>query len=191
VPRSKGGETSEDNLALSCQGCNGHKYTATTAVDPVTETEVPLFDPRQDLWQEHFAWSADFTRVVGLSEVGRATVDRLKLNRPGLVNLRRVLVEACPASTLKRMSLPHQNYKQPEGGPLRPKRRRTRRAILEGLAERVEISPTHRLVMMRNGGGDALDAVVAAVGAARAWDETDHRAVARHPRYPLEGRLYV
>jgi hypothetical protein len=108
-----------------------------------------------------------------------------------LASARRVLVEACPASTLKRLGLPHQNYKQREGGPLLPKRRRTRRAILDGLAERVEISPTHRLVMMRNGGGDALDAVVAAVGAARAWDETDHRAVARHPRYPLEGRLYV
>ena len=39
----------------------------------------------------------------------------------------RVLVEACPASTLKRLGLPHQNYKQPAGGPLTPKRRRTRR----------------------------------------------------------------
>ena len=33
-----------------------------------------------------------------------------------LPRARRVLVEACPASTLKRLGLPHQNYKQPEGG---------------------------------------------------------------------------
>jgi hypothetical protein len=108
-----------------------------------------------------------------------------------LAGARRVLVEACPASTLKRMSLPHQNYKQPEGGPLTPVRRRTRRRILDGLAPHVCIGPGDRLRIMRNGGGDALDAVLAALGAARSWRETDHRAVARHRRYPREGRLYV
>ena len=104
---------------------------------------------------------------------------------------RRILVEACPASTLKRMGLPHQNYKQPEGGPLTLKRRRTRRAILGGLAELVLISDAHWRIMMRNGGGDALDAVIAALGAARAWDASDHRLISKHHRYPLEGRLYV
>ena len=108
-----------------------------------------------------------------------------------LPRARRVLVEACPASTLKRMKLPHQNYKQPEGGALTPKRRRTRRVILDGLARHVCILPTDRLRIMRNGGGDALDAVLAALGAARSWRETDHPAVARHRRYPREGRLYV
>jgi hypothetical protein len=108
-----------------------------------------------------------------------------------LASARRVLVEACPASTLKRMGLPHQNYKQPEGGPLTWKRRRTRRAILDGLAEHVSISDTHRLVMMRNGGGDALDAVIAALGGVRAWEASDHRYISRHHRYPLEGHLYV
>jgi hypothetical protein len=44
---------------------------------------------------------------------------------------------------------------------------------------------------MRNGGGDALDAVLAALGAARSWRETDHASVAKHRRYPREGRLYV
>ncbi|MCA1815644.1 MAG: DUF429 domain-containing protein, partial [Acidobacteria bacterium] len=108
-----------------------------------------------------------------------------------LTNARRVLVEACPASTLKRLRLPHQNYKQPEGGALTAKRRRTRRAILEGLSAHVSISERDRRRIMRNGGGDALDAVLAAVGAARAWRETDHGSVARHRRYPREGRLYV
>jgi hypothetical protein len=103
----------------------------------------------------------------------------------------RVLVEACPASTLKRLGLPHQNYKQPEGGRLAPKRLRTRRVILAGLARHVEISPAHRRVMMRNGGGDAMDAVIAALGGALAWRVADHRLIARHPRYPREGKLYV
>jgi hypothetical protein len=108
-----------------------------------------------------------------------------------LASAKRVLVEACPASTLKRMGLPHQNYKQPEGGPLISKRRRTRRVILAGLTEHVSISEAQRRVIMRNGGGDALDAVIAAIGAIRAWDLCDHRYISRHHRYPLEGHLYV
>jgi hypothetical protein len=108
-----------------------------------------------------------------------------------LAAARRVLVEACPASTLKRLGLPHQNYKQPQGGRLAAKRLRTRRVILAGMAGYVGISGAHRLVVMRNGGGDALDAIVAAVGAARAWHTANHGWIARHPRYPREGRLYV
>jgi hypothetical protein len=108
-----------------------------------------------------------------------------------LASATRVLVEACPASTLKRMGLPHQNYKQPEGGKLTPVRMRTRQAILRGLAAYVAIGTTHRRHIMRNGGGDALDAVIAAIGGAASWHSCDHRRVARHPRYPREGRLYV
>ena len=108
-----------------------------------------------------------------------------------LAAARRVLVEACPASTLKRLGLPHQNYKQPQGGRLEAKRLRTRRAILAGLAKHVGVSGAHRRVIMRNGGGDALDALIAAVGAAGAWQTADHGYIARHPRYPREGRLYV
>jgi hypothetical protein len=103
----------------------------------------------------------------------------------------RVVVEACPSSTLKRLALPHQNYKQPAGGPLLSKRRRTRHTILDALARLVRIDPRDRRVMMRNPGGDAIDAVLAAVGAAQAWHLADHRAVARHARYPREGMLYV
>ncbi len=35
-----------------------------------------------------------FTEIIGISPSGRATVNRLQLNREGLVNLRRVLVDA-------------------------------------------------------------------------------------------------
>ena len=107
-----------------------------------------------------------------------------------LPRARRVLIEACPSSTLKRLGLPYQNYKQPEGGPLTTRRRRTRRVILDAISDRVQVDPRHRRTMMRNGGGDAIDAVLAAVGAERAWREVDHAAIARHPRYPREGHLY-
>ncbi|CAA9415691.1 MAG: hypothetical protein AVDCRST_MAG64-2567 [uncultured Phycisphaerae bacterium] len=108
-----------------------------------------------------------------------------------LARARRVLVEACPSSTLKRLGLPHQNYKQPAGGPLSPKRLRTRRVLLDALCRLARIGDRHRRVMMRNPGGDAIDAVLAAVGGLQSWRLTDHRAVARHARYPREGFLYV
>src|SRR6516225_11486183 len=108
-----------------------------------------------------------------------------------LASARRVLVEACPTSTLKRLGLPHHTYKQPEGGPLTRKRLQTRRAILDGLARHVRLDERQRRLVMRNGGGDALDAVIAAIGAAQAWDAADHAQIARHPRYPKEGRLFV
>jgi hypothetical protein len=91
VPRQKNGRTTLANLALSCQGCNGHKHTKTEGVDPVTKRQASLFHPRQQFWEEHFAWTADFTKMLGLTATGRATVETLNLNRVGLVNLRRAL----------------------------------------------------------------------------------------------------
>jgi hypothetical protein len=91
VPREQGGTNDPANLALSCQGCNNHKSTRTEVLDPATGNVVPLYHPRQQSWRAHFGWSDDFTLVVGLTPTGRATVDALHLNRPGLVNLRRML----------------------------------------------------------------------------------------------------
>jgi hypothetical protein len=108
-----------------------------------------------------------------------------------LARARHVVMESCPSSTLKRLAIPHQNYKQPAGGPLAPIRLRTRRTILARLAPHVQIDDHHRWTIMRNGGGDALDAVIAAVGADFGWREADHAAIARHPRYPREGYLYA
>jgi hypothetical protein len=91
--RDAGGE-GLDNLALSCQGCNNHKYNKTSGIDPRTGERVPLYNPRRHRWTEHFAWSADYTLLVGLTPTGRATIETLQMNRPGLVNLRRVLFAA-------------------------------------------------------------------------------------------------
>jgi hypothetical protein len=94
LPRSKKGKTSLENLALSCQGCNNHKFTRTSAVDPLSGDDVPIFNPRVHVWSKHFRWSSDGTVVVGITSIGRATVEALRLNRTMLVNLRRLLVDA-------------------------------------------------------------------------------------------------
>src|SRR5438309_8587551 len=94
IPRSQGGTTSLDNLALACQGCNNHKYNKIKSGDPVTNQPVELFHPRTQQWQDHFTWDARFELVLGLTASGRATVEALQLNRPELLNLRRLLYAA-------------------------------------------------------------------------------------------------
>ncbi|MBM3994586.1 MAG: HNH endonuclease [Planctomycetes bacterium] len=92
--RARKGKRTATNLALSCQGCNNHKYDRVKAGDPVSQKFVPLFHPRRHRWDEHFAWSDDGSLILGLTPTGRATVEALQLNRAALVNLRRILVQA-------------------------------------------------------------------------------------------------
>jgi hypothetical protein len=79
-PQSLGGSDELDNLALACRRCNERRYNFTTGIDPETEAEVPLFNPRQQTWSEHFMWSADALRIIGKTLCGRATCNRLDLN---------------------------------------------------------------------------------------------------------------
>lgn len=93
-PRQAGGETVLENLAWSCFGCNSYKHTKTQATDPETKEKIALYNPRQQFWSKHFTWSNDFTQVIGKTACGRATVEALRLNRFGVVNLRRLLRSA-------------------------------------------------------------------------------------------------
>jgi 5-methylcytosine-specific restriction endonuclease McrA len=74
IPRSQGGTTSLNNLALACQGCNNHKYNKTKAGDPVTHQLVDLFHPRTQRWQAHFTSDERFELIIGLTATGRTTV---------------------------------------------------------------------------------------------------------------------
>jgi hypothetical protein len=94
LPIVKGGLDDFLNRAWSCLGCNLYKFTATHAFDFVSGDLVPLYNPRQNTWSDHFKWEDDYSLIVGISPIGRATVLRLRLNRLGLVNLRKILVVA-------------------------------------------------------------------------------------------------
>ncbi len=87
IPKSKGGETTENNLALSCQGCNNHKYNKISGIDTVTQEDIKLFHPRNQTWKEYFSWSDDVLEILGINATGRVTVEELKLNRQELKNL--------------------------------------------------------------------------------------------------------
>ena len=90
-PVSRNGKTISENLALSCQTCNNYKYTKIEALDPVTDNIVPLFHPRKMIWDGHFIWNEDATKMLGITPIGRATIVLLQTNRDGVINIRRVL----------------------------------------------------------------------------------------------------
>ena len=81
IPVAKGGGRMESNLWLSCPLCNRFKADRTSAPDVDSGTEVSLFNPRIQRWSEHFRWSEDGIRVIGLTPTGRATVALLHLAR--------------------------------------------------------------------------------------------------------------
>ncbi len=87
-PYLLGGTDSLDNLALACFHCNRRKTNRVTASDPESGGTVPLFNPRQNSWREHFVWSADKLRVIGLTATRRATIATLDFNRERIIHIR-------------------------------------------------------------------------------------------------------
>jgi hypothetical protein len=92
IPESLGGATQETNLWLACSLCNDHKSNRIAATDPESGEIVRLFDPRRQVWTEHFRWNEHGEEIVGLTATGRATVAALRFNRPSLVQARQLWV---------------------------------------------------------------------------------------------------
>ena len=92
VARQHKGRTVSANLALACGRCNRHKGPNIAGIDPRTRRLVPLFNPRTDRWADHFRWKS--ARLVGLTDVGRATIEILAINHPYRLAARRVLIES-------------------------------------------------------------------------------------------------
>jgi hypothetical protein len=51
-----------------------------------------LFNPRCQVGSEHFAWTPEGDRIIGLTPTGRTTVTTLNLNRLSLVKARQLWV---------------------------------------------------------------------------------------------------
>ena len=94
VPQSQGGPTEFGNLCFACRRCNEFKGDATVACDPLTDENSPLFNPRTQVWGEHFAWDVSGLYVAGLTAIGRATTVALKMNNEVIVDARRRWVSA-------------------------------------------------------------------------------------------------
>jgi hypothetical protein len=79
-----GGDVLE-NLCLSCWNCNNYKRSAKGAFDTLTGEMISLYHPRRHEWADHFQWIEGATKIIGLTPIGRVTIERLKMNRPMIV----------------------------------------------------------------------------------------------------------
>lgn len=79
-------DDSLDNLALACDRCNAFKGPNLSSIDPLTNKIVNLFNPRLDVWGEHFRF--DGLVIVGLTPKGRATAQLLQMNAIRRLELR-------------------------------------------------------------------------------------------------------
>jgi hypothetical protein len=85
------GQTIAENLAFSCLDCNLHKGSNIAGLDPLTAKLTRLFNPRSDRWNDHFAWSG--ATMIGLTDIGRTTIDVLEINQPIRVRARRIFID--------------------------------------------------------------------------------------------------
>jgi hypothetical protein len=89
IPRARGGSDDESNLWLACSLYNRYKGSQVTAIDPLTNATVTLFNPRSQIWRTHFCWSLEGVYILGLTPTDRATVEALRLNNELAVEVRR------------------------------------------------------------------------------------------------------
>ena len=84
------GKTRLNNLALACPRCNRCKGPNLSGLDAQTRRLTPLFHPRRDRWSDHFRWRGP--RLIGLTAIGRVTIQVLNMNHPDDLKLRRSLI---------------------------------------------------------------------------------------------------
>jgi hypothetical protein len=87
--RKHRGQTTAENLSFACAYCNAAKGPNVAGHDPSSDELVPLFNPRVDLWDEHFRWRNSV--LVGKNAVGRATIEVLRINAPERIEHRRLI----------------------------------------------------------------------------------------------------
>ncbi len=92
MPESLDGTSDFENLAYACFLCNRLKSNKLKVFDTLTEKWVSLFNPRKDIWGEHFVWNQDATTIIGTTIVGRCTVKELKLNREKLIEYQNCII---------------------------------------------------------------------------------------------------
>jgi hypothetical protein len=88
VSRKHGGASRLGNLAYACVLCNRYKGTDIAGIDRSGQL-VRLFDPRRDVWYEHF--KIDGATIQPLTPTGEATARLLRLNAAERVVERRLL----------------------------------------------------------------------------------------------------
>jgi hypothetical protein len=92
IPLFRQGTNEESNLALACRSCNLRKGTYISAIDSDSNEEIQFFNPRQNLWSEHFQIEMEVGMVMGITAIGKVTVENLKMNSVAQVAARKLWV---------------------------------------------------------------------------------------------------
>lgn len=84
------GLTIAENLALACKLCNTFKGSDIASVDPLTGEITALYNPRMDVWREHFR--LEDAVFMPLTAKARTTVRLLQINRSDRVAERQLWI---------------------------------------------------------------------------------------------------
>ncbi len=91
IAEKHGGKTELENLALACPFCNRAKGTDLGSLDPESGMLTAFYNPRKDLWSDHFVLEGSLIRP--LTAAGRVTVAILQLNSADRIAERELLVK--------------------------------------------------------------------------------------------------
>ncbi len=95
IAEKHGGQTTSENLCLSCPDCNTFKGSDLASVDHAHDKAiVQLFNPRHDDWDTHFKLDTETARISGLTPQGRVTVFLLRINDEDRIMDRKLLIAA-------------------------------------------------------------------------------------------------
>ena len=103
-PRSRGGSDDMDNLVYACHACNEFKGDHW---EP--DTVEHILHPLRDELGRHLAEELHGA-LVGLTPTGQFHIDRLRLNRPGLILRRREV--AAQSDTQRRIAVIEQELRE-------------------------------------------------------------------------------
>ncbi len=92
IPSSRQGENDAANLALACRSCNLRKGNRIRGILPDSTVEVYLFHPRKNPWTEHFQIEIESAKILGITSVGKVTVDCLEMNSSTQVAARKLWI---------------------------------------------------------------------------------------------------
>jgi hypothetical protein len=89
ISEKHSGATTADNLAMACVFCNRAKGSDVGSIDWESNNFVSFFNPRTDLWADHFAFVE--ARIEGTTPTGIVTARILGFNTADRVSERAIL----------------------------------------------------------------------------------------------------
>ena len=92
ISKQHGGTDDLNNLAYSCSWCNWKKGPNIATVLVEGGSLLPLFNPRNQTWSDHFR--VEEGAIIGFSDIAEGTIQLLEMNKAELIIERKELMEA-------------------------------------------------------------------------------------------------